>query len=61
MSARHTKKLLLPEVYFMFNEQARQVFADLDLPFSAVAVNICRNRPEGLRRERTARMYSAVF
>ncbi len=45
----------------MFNEQARQVFADLDLPFSAVAVNICRNRPEGLRRERTARMYSAVF
>ena len=31
----------------MFGEQAKKAFADLELPYAAVAVKFCRNRPEG--------------
>jgi len=31
----------------MFTEKAKKAFADLNLPYSAVAVKFCRNRPEG--------------
>ena len=31
----------------MFDEKAKKAFADLKLPYSAVAVKLCRNRPEG--------------
>jgi uncharacterized protein (DUF169 family) len=31
----------------MLSEQAKRVFADLNLPYSAVALKFCRNRPEG--------------
>jgi uncharacterized protein (DUF169 family) len=35
------------EGIILFSEQARNVFADLKLPYPAVAVKFCRNRPEG--------------
>ena len=31
----------------MFGEKAKKAFADLNLPYSAVAVKFCYNRPEG--------------
>jgi uncharacterized protein (DUF169 family) len=31
----------------MLSEQAKKVFADLNLPYSPVALKFCRNRPEG--------------
>jgi uncharacterized protein (DUF169 family) len=31
----------------MFDEKAKKAFAELELPYSAVAVKFCRNRPEG--------------
>jgi uncharacterized protein (DUF169 family) len=31
----------------MLSEQAKKVFSDLNLPYSAVAVKFCRNKPEG--------------
>lgn len=34
----------------MFDEKAKKVFADLQLPFPAVAVKFCRNKPEGFKQ-----------
>ena len=31
----------------MWSEQAKKAFSDLELPYTAVAVKFCRNRPEG--------------
>jgi uncharacterized protein (DUF169 family) len=34
----------------MLSEQAKKVFSDLELPYSAVAVKFCRNKPENIRQ-----------
>lgn len=34
----------------MFNEQAKKTFSDLELPYPAVAIKFCRNRPEGFQQ-----------
>jgi uncharacterized protein (DUF169 family) len=34
----------------MFSEQAKKAFSNLELPYCAVAVKFCRNRPEGYQQ-----------
>ena len=45
----------------MFGEQAKKVFADLNLPYSAVAIKFCRNRPEGYTQAEGADVFCSFL
>lgn len=45
----------------MFGERERSIFAKLNLPYEAVAVKFCRNRPEGYEQAQEQEMLCAFL
>lgn len=45
----------------MFDEKAKKPFADLNLAYSAVAVKLCRNRPEGYEQAEGSDMFCSYL
>ena len=45
----------------MFSEQAKKVFADLQLPYSAVAIKFCHNKPEGYEQAKEVDLFCAFI